>query len=160
MKIIKTTLQPPELLNPQDLDRMKEARHITTPDFDAYWDHTECSVVYTDTQDEAHSIGELYRDHDHALWTFNGKGPGGENLATGTTPKAAILAALNLWENDLVLSGAKTKNQTERPAPEQLHHIDALYRQWEAQNTINDKDRNKQDHEYLAEIGEILHLPQ
>ena len=88
MKRIKTTLQPSSLLNRQDLSRMKEGRHITTPDFDAYWDHTESSVTYTDAQGELHEIGELYRDHDDALWTFNGKGPGGENLAHGMTPKA------------------------------------------------------------------------
>lgn len=156
MKTIKTTLQPPELLNREDLDRMKEGRHITAPDFDAYWDHTECSVVYTDAEGELHDIGELYRDHNDALWTFNGKGPGGENLTTGTTPKAAILAAVNIWENDLVLAGVKNKNQAARPAAERLHHIDALHRRWEAQHDIDDKDRDMQDHEYLAEIGLIL----
>ena len=160
MKHIQTTLQPPHLLNRKDLDRMKEGRHITTDDFDSYWDHTECSVVYTDAHDEPHTIGELYRDHNDALWTFNGKGLGGENLATGTTPRATILAALNIWENDLVLSGIKNKNQAARPASEQLHHIQALHRRWEAQNHLDDKDRDMQDHEYLADIGEILRLAQ
>ena len=156
MSKLTTTLQPPELLNRNDLDRMKEARHITTDDFDAYWDHTECSVVYTDPQGELHAIGELYRDHGDSLWIFNGKGPGSENLASGTTPKAAILAAVNIWENDLVLSEINNNNQASPAASERLHQIDTLHRRWEAQSTIDDKERAMQDHEYLDNIGAIL----
>ena len=33
MRKLKTTLQPPKLLNHKDLGRMKEGRYITTPDF-------------------------------------------------------------------------------------------------------------------------------
>ena len=101
MRKLKTTLQPPKLLNHTDLGRMKEGRYITTPDFDAYWDHTESSVCY-ENDDDRFRIGEVYRDHNSALWTFNGVGPGGENLTTGTNPKEAILAAVHLWGNELV----------------------------------------------------------
>lgn len=160
MKRMKTTLQPPSLLNRQDLSRMKEGRHITTPDFDAYWDHTESSVTYTDAQGELHDIGELYRDHNDALWTFNSKGPGGENLAHGTTPKAAIVAAVHLWENDLTLSKGKNQNHHTLTAPQQLEQIDALHRRWETQSELDDKDRDRQDHEYLGEIGDILRRSQ
>ena len=160
MKRIKTTLQPPSLLNRQDLSRMKEGRHITTPDFDAYWDHTESTVTYTDASGELHDIGELYRDHNDALWTLNGKGPGGENLARGTTPKAAIVAAVHLWENELTLTQGKNSNHHTLTAPEQLEQIDALHRRWEAHSEFDDKDRDRQDHEYLEEIGAILRRSQ
>ena len=160
MKHMTTTLQPPSLLNHQDLNRMKEGRHITTPDFDAYWDHTESTVTYTDSRGELHDIGELYRDHGDALWTFNGKGPGGDNLARGTTPKAAIVAAVHLWENDLVLAQGTNQTHHTLTAPQQLEQIDALYRRWEAQAEFDDKDRDRQDHEYLGEIGAILRLSQ
>ena len=160
MKRMKTTLQPSSLLTRQDLSRMKEGRHITTPDFDAYWDHTESSVTYTDAQGELHDIGELYRDHNDALWTFNGKGPGGENLAHGTTPKAAIVAAVHLWENDLTLSQGKNPNHHTLTAPQQLEQIDALHRRWETQSELDDKDRDRRAHEYLGEIGAILRRSQ
>ena len=128
MKHVKTTLNPSSLLNHKDLTRMKECRHITTPDFDAYWDHTESTVTYTDSRGELHDIGELYRDHGDALWTFSAKGRGGENLTRGDTPKAAILAAVHRWENDLALTKGKKQTHHTLTAPQQLEQIGALYR--------------------------------
>lgn len=150
MKKLTTTLQPPQLLNHKDLARMKECRYITTPDFDAYWDHSEASVCY-ENDDDTFCIGEVYRDHETALWTFNGKGPGGENLTTGKSPKEAILAAVHLWENELIEQGTGPT-----PGPAVLARISALHHQWKAQSDLPDKERSMQDHEYLGELGLIL----
>ena len=151
---IHTTLQPRKLLNHQDLAAMKEGRNVTTPDFDAYWDHSESSVCY-EKDGDTYYIGEVYRDHNDSLWTFNAKGVAGENLARGKTPKDAIAAAAHVWENALV-----ELETGSRPATSPLAEIAALYHRWEAQSELDDKDRNMQDHEYLGEIGAILRRSQ